>query len=507
MKSIDNFLNKITMYRLVLYCLSGWIGAALIFSFLHLLPFQPQALLYSTAVLLLVSWTTNRLFALIWRTHANVESFYITALILALIISPPAAGHYLAVLPFLVWAAVWSMATKFIVALNKKHVFNPAAFAVALTAVTIGGNATWWIGTLYMLPFVAAGGLMIVRKVRRFDLVTSFTVVALIAIFATAHPSMGVLASLQKIFVESPIVFFATVMLTEPLTTPPRRFMRVLYGALVGFLFAPNIHLGSYYPAPEVALLIGNVFSWLVSPKFKFMLTLKSKEKIAADTGEFVFVPDRAVSFKAGQYLEWTLDHARPDTRGNRRYFTIASSPTEKDIRLGVRFDAHRSSSFKKSLAELDEGATVMVGQLAGDFTLPRNPKKKLAFIAGGIGITPFRSMVGYLMDTGEARDIVLLYSVKTIGELAYTDIFNGAHERLRMKTVATLTDLDRLPPDWNGHRGFVDAAMIVAEIPDYLERTFYISGPHLFVDACTQALKGMGVPRRQIRIDYFPGF
>ena len=506
MKFIDNFLNKITMYRLVLYSLCAWIGIALIMSLFHLMPFTPQALLFTTAVLLIVSWVTNRLFSIVWKTHANVESFYITALILALLISPPQAGQYLAIVPFLVWAAVLAIASKFILAINKKHIFNPAALAIAVTAVAIGQSATWWIGTLYMLPFVAIGGLLIVRKIRRFDMVASFAIVALITIFATLAAG-GVLSTLQKIFVESPIVFFATVMLTEPLTAPPSRLRRIAYGAFVGFLFAPNIHIGSLYLTPEIALLVGNVFAWLMSPKAKYVLTLVSREKIAADTGEFVFESDRPIPFKAGQYLEWTLQHPRPDSRGNRRYFTIASSPTEKHVRLGVRFDGRHSSTFKKALAEMPEGSTIMAGQLSGDFVLPRDPDAKVAFIAGGIGVTPFRSMVGSMLDRNERRDAVLIYSAKTLAELAYTEFFNDARERLGFRTAATLTDLNKVPADWQGHRGFLDAAMIAAEIPDYAERTFYISGPIGLVQAGKRVLKGMGIPRHHIRTDYFPGF
>ncbi|TGV95790.1 FAD-dependent oxidoreductase, partial [Mesorhizobium sp. M2E.F.Ca.ET.154.01.1.1] len=116
----------------------------------------------------------------------------------------------------------------------------------------------------------------------------------------------------------------------------------------------------------------------------------------------------RKLAFQAGQYLEWTLGLDRSDNRGNRRYFTVASSPTEQSVRLGVKFYP-KSSAFKQALGTMRPGGTIHAAQLAGDFTLPSDPKIKIAFLAGGIGITPFRSMLQYLIDRNESRPIVVL--------------------------------------------------------------------------------------------------
>jgi Na+-transporting NADH:ubiquinone oxidoreductase subunit NqrB len=171
---IDNFLNKITMYRLVLYYLVALVVVAGIFGALGILPYSPIALTFSVAVLIAVAFVTNELFAKVFKAQPNTESIYITALILALIISPVAPTNLVGV-SFLIWVAVLAMASKYILALNKKHIFNPAAFAVALTAFAIGQSATWWVGgNLPMMAFVVVGGLLITRKIRRFDLVLSF---------------------------------------------------------------------------------------------------------------------------------------------------------------------------------------------------------------------------------------------------------------------------------------------------------------------------------------------
>ena len=506
LKSIDKFLNYITMYRLILYFLFGLIAIAALFGQFKILPYSPLAILYSTAILLFISWLTNSIFSKLWKTQTNVESTYITALILALIISPPQAGQYLTIVPFLVWAAIWSMAAKYVIAYGKKHIFNPAAFAVALTAITLGQSATWWVGTWSLLPFVAIGGLMVTRKIRRFDLVTSFFVTALVTTVIFHISSQGLLVSLEKTFTETAICFFAFIMLTEPLTTPPTKWTQIIYGGLVGILFVPNIHIGALYSTPELAICAGNILSFILSPKRKYLLTVRTSNKIALDTGEFIFKSDHSIPFKPGQYLEWTLSHPEVDSRGNRRYFTIASSPTEPEIRLGVKFNS-KSSSFKKHLATLGPDDKILVGQLAGNFTLPRDPTLKLAFIAGGIGITPFRSMIKYISDKGEKRDVVLVYSNKTKEEIAYIDILDEAYEKFGLKTVATLTDMDHIPADWHGYVGFITPEMIIKEIPDYMDRIFYISGPNSMVEACSNTLKNMGVERKNIKKDFFPGF
>lgn len=504
MAYIDNFLNKITMYRLVLYYLVALLIAATLFGLFGILPNSPADITFSTLLILAVCWISNIAFAKAFGAIPNVESVYITGFILALIISPVTPTDYAGV-GFLVFASAWSMASKYIFAIGKKHIFNPAAFGVALSALVLGQSATWWVaGNLPLLPFVLIGGLLIVRKIRRFDLVFAFSAIALLTIIATASSTSSPLTTITQTFLHSPFFFLALVMLTEPLTMPPNRILRIVYGAIVGFLFAPNIHIGSFYFTPELALLIGNVFVYFVSPRGRFMLTLIEKNEIALDTYEFVFAPDRTFTFRPGQYLEWTLGHSPSDTRGNRRYFTIASSPTEDTVRLGVKFYTPEST-FKRALLEMPLGGTISAAGLAGDFTLPANPKKKLVFIAGGIGVTPFRSQVQYLMDTNDTRSAVLLYSNKTMPEVAYRDTFVRAEQKIGLKTVYALTN--EVGPVLGTYAGFIDGALIQHEIPDYKERLFYISGPHGMVTAFKKTLREMGVSRFNIKTDYFPGF
>jgi ferredoxin-NADP reductase len=495
------------MYRLILYYLIGLLAVAVIFSYFGKIPFQPLALAFSTLFILVICWILNKFLAYMFDAPTNVESVYITALILALIVSPLQGLGDTAYFTLAIWASVWAISSKYIVAIRKKHIFNPAAFGVAVTALALGLSATWWVGTAVMMPFVVVGGLLLVKKIRRFDLVCSFGITALVMIFGYSIFRGSDLAQTAKaVIFDTPIFFFAFVMLTEPLTTPPTRPFRVVYGILTGVLYAPFIYFYGIFSTPELALIIGNIFSYIASPKYKSILTLKRRETVGRDTYDFVFDRNRKSLWQPGQYLEWTLSHKNSDNRGVRRYFTIASSPTESEIRIGVKFYPE-PSTFKKTLYDLKLGDIIVASQLSGDFTLPKDKNQKLVLIAGGIGITPFRSMIKYLIDTNERRDVTLLYSNRELPDVAYTKIFDEANEKLGIKTVYTLTEKDKVPPTWRGGVGFFDANSIETEIPDYMNCLFYLSGPRSLVLAFEDTLGRLGVLRRNIKTDYFPGF
>lgn len=502
MKIIDNFLDQITMYRLLLYYLILLILGALVLSFFGLLAFTPLALIISTLVFIAVCWAANRIFALVFDAPTNFESVYITALILALIVAPFKGFESL---PIYFWMGVWAMASKYILAINKKHLFNPAAFAVFLTSITIGGTANWWVGTLPMLPLVLLG-ILIVKKIRRFDLFCYFVIVGLLTIVGLSMlKGSDPITILRKTFVDSPILFFAFVMLTEPLTTPPTKKLQAIYGALVGFLFSPQLTFAGLYTTPEIALLIGNIFSYIVSPKQKLILFIQEKKQQTEDICDFLFKKPAGFSFTPGQYMEWTLAHKGLDSRGNRRYFTLASSPTEDTIRLGVRF-SNNGSSFKKALDNLNEKTPIVAASLTGDFTMPVDANKKLVFMAGGIGVTPFRSIIKYLIDKNEKRDIVMFYSNKLEEEIVYKDVFDEG-QNVGVKTIYALTSKENVPKNWKGIVGRITPEIVMSQVPDYKERTFYISGPQGMVDGFKATLKKMGVPVTQVITDYFPGF
>ncbi len=503
MKLIDYILNRITMYRLVLYVLLLLLGIAVVYSYFGLLPYDPVTIVESALFLTIIGYITNDVFSRVFETPVNIESVYITALILALIITPPQTFQSFI---FLGWAAVWAMASKFIFSLHRKHLFNPAAIAVVVTAFGLGFSASWWVGTAAMLPFVVAGGLLIARKIQREDMVFTFFLTVIIS-----SVGLGLMRNsnpvdiLTQLFFHSSMLFFAFIMLTEPLTMPSRKKQQLWFAGLVGVLFLPQIHIGSIYSTPELALVIGNLFAYLVSPKEKLFLKVKEIIHVAPGVIDFVFDTKHKVHYLPGQYMEWTLGHDHADSRGVRRYFTLASSPTEDTVRLGVKFYKTKSS-YKSVMEHLSKDTVIVAHQLAGDFVMPTDKSQKLAFIAGGIGVTPFRSMVKYVSDKQEKRDIVLLYSNKTSQEIAYKDVFDEAEQTIGLRTIYTVTDHEQTPSHWKGRVGRVGTQMIQEAIPDYMERTFYLSGTNSMVNGVEKVLKELGVPSKQIKKDFFPG-
>ena len=125
--------------------------------------------------------------------------------------------------------------------------------------------------------------------------------------------------------------------------------------------------------------------------------------------------------------------------------------------------------------------------------------------MAGGIGITPFRSIIKHLLDTKEKRDIILLYCNKTPADIVYKDVFDQAEKELGIKIIYAV-DSAPASGSWRGEIGMVDENMIKRSVPDFKERTFYLSGSHAMVMAFEDILRKMGVKRRQIKKDFFPG-
>jgi ferredoxin-NADP reductase/Na+-transporting NADH:ubiquinone oxidoreductase subunit NqrB len=502
LSKIDNLLDSITMYRLVLYCLMSVHAIALLFTGLGVLSITTAGLATSLVLLMVVCWISNVMVARLFNVQANSESAFITALILALILPPPttiAGGVGVAI------AGLIAMVSKYVVARQRTHLFNPAAFAAVVVGVSGLLHATWWVATPPMLPFVLIQGFLIIRKTRRLAMVNIFIMVALamMLLIGTLN-GFSATSILRNAVLSWPLLFFATVMLTEPSTMPSTRYYRNVFAALVGLVFAAQIHLGPISSTPEVALVVGNLFAAILTPKRRVHLTLKQKDKLANNIYGFTFSSDRPLVFQPGQYLEWTLAHPHLDGRGNRRTFTIASSPTETDIQLAAKF-YEPSSSYKRALSTLKPGDTLFAGQLAGDFTLPADRTQKLLFIAGGIGITPFRSMIKYLVDTNQERAVALLYVVASASDIAYEDLLAEAG-RHGIDVRYCVTN-DQLPTNKQGISGPLTTEVLGELTPDYRERIIYISGPHAMVEYYRAALRAAGVSAKRIKSDHFSGY
>ncbi len=472
--------------------------------FTKLIPYGGVQLVISLFVLIVSCFIFNFIFEKILKATVNQESYLITALILYFVMLPAVDKQAIIAL---ILASLAAIASKFIFAYKKKHIFNPAAIAAVIISLSGLGYAIWWVGSFIMLPITLIVGLLVVRKIRRFKLFFAFLITTLITMVLFGFINNRNPIEVIKVAILSyPVIFFGTIMLTEPSTTPPTKKLQAIYGILVGIIFGSQFRIGPISPTPEIALIIGNIYSYAVSSKQKLFLQFESQAQIAKDTYEFVFGGKNNFAFTAGQYLEWTLPNVKINSRGNRRFFTIASSPTEDKIKLGLKI-SQDSSDFKKKLLGLKPGDQIIGNQLSGDFSLPKDQNKKLVFIAGGIGITPFRSIIEYMLDKKDRRDITLFYSNKTSDEIAYKNILERANKELGIKTIFLLNDGQTMPSGVDFEIGRLNADMLKKYVADCTNRTFYVSGPEGMVNAYKSLLKSMGIKNSCIITDYFPGF
>jgi len=491
LKQIDAFLNRFTMYKVMLYGLILLLVVADILAWTGQLAIGPVALLVSAILLGLVCYITNEILGRLFHAPRNSESYLITALILTCIL-PPSDSLHRALLVAV--TGVIAMASKYILTWRGSHFLNPAATGAFVMSVTGLLPAMWWAASPTMIIPTSLLALAVLRKQRKFQL---FFVFAASAILLLLYIGVGfhdqtAWAVFKSAWLSWPIIFLGSIMLTEPTTLAPTRYYQLLEGALVGVVFASQLRVGAVTATPQTALLVGNLLTLFAVPTIGTMFKLKQINTLAQNTYDLVFEPvGRTIPFTPGQYLEWTLDYPKADIRGNRRLFSIASSPTETEFHLGTK-SYETGSTFKKALLALQPGSQIRVAHPAGSFTLPTKNDRPIVFIAGGIGITPYRSMVKYLSDTNQTMDITLLYSARSEADFVYRDVFDSAAS-VGVKPIYTTERLD--------------TAAFEKLLPNLRQSLIYISGPDAMVTSYKNMLKGLGVKASSIKTDHFTGY
>jgi ferredoxin-NADP reductase len=222
-------------------------------------------------------------------------------------------------------------------------------------------------------------------------------------------------------------------------------------------------------------------------------LTLVEKRHETADTKSFLFQPEGDLTWKAGQYLHYKLPHANPDDRGIERYFSISSAPFEKRVMLTCRF-APKGSSFKRALDALPVGDKIECDPAEGDFVV-EDASKPMVFIAGGIGITPFRSILLQLDSRKQQPDILLLYANRT-EDIPFRIELDGVAKRMTKLRIKYFIGDHRL-----------DGNAIRSSVIDLVRRKVYVSGPEPMVESIDRTLKGLGISEAEIMNDFFPGY
>lgn len=233
---------------------------------------------------------------------------------------------------------------------------------------------------------------------------------------------------------------------------------------------------------------------------------LQHREQVALGTMAFHFEKPAGFSFKPGQAIDLVLpDPAVAGTDSARHAFSIVSAPHEADLVVATRM---RSSPFKEALARLPIGGTAQVEGPFGSLTLHNKRSRAAVLIAGGIGITPFMSMLRDAAHRGLEQQLVLLYSNRRPEDsafLAELQRLEGEHRNFRL--VATMTGMSASTSPWMGPTGTIDEALlqrIGAELP---EPVYYVAGPPGMVAALRETLERAGVDADDVRSEDFYGY
>lgn len=240
-----------------------------------------------------------------------------------------------------------------------------------------------------------------------------------------------------------------------------------------------------------------------------FYLPLKKKEKVAKDTYSFYFdrvkrgFASKQFDFLPGQYVRMTLDIKNPDDRGTSRSFTIASSTLDNDhIMITTRII---KSSFKKRMVELVPGEKVKFFGPIGGFFLDEKDKDSRVFLAGGIGITPFHSMIIYAFTKKLTIPLTLIVSFSRVEDMFfYDELSNISKENPLIKIVYVITHPDE---KWKGETGRISGDLIKKYVPNILDPKYFIVGPSAMVAAMEEVVKNMGAPNEKIFIENFTGY
>ncbi len=232
---------------------------------------------------------------------------------------------------------------------------------------------------------------------------------------------------------------------------------------------------------------------------------LKERRSEATEVISFVFdLGGQPFGYQPGQYVFYELDALDfPDERGNRRHFTLSSSPTEKGV---VMFTTRmRGSGFKETLRNAPLGYEINLGTPLGHFVIPEGETRRHVFIAGGIGVTPYRSMLRCAVDAKKPIDAVLLYFSHSSADIVFgQELEEIARQMPTLSLVHVLSDPE---PGWKGEKGGLNEVFLRKWVPDLAQRLFWISGPPPMVTAYKELVKQTGVGDEAIRTDSFAGY
>jgi ferredoxin-NADP reductase len=235
-------------------------------------------------------------------------------------------------------------------------------------------------------------------------------------------------------------------------------------------------------------------------------LRLTGRKEIARDTFAFYFQKPPSFNFRAGQFVHLSL--IRPpkrDTEGETRAFSIASAPHEDELMFATRA---RDTAFKQIFTSMPIGTRVRIIGPLGSLTLQSNQSRPVVLIAGGIGITPFRSIIVDASQKSLPSRIILFYSNRRPEDAAFLEELRELeHQYPKFTLISTMTQTEKAAQHWQGKTGYFTTEFLAESIGNVTRPIHYVAGPPGMVRATRRLLDGAGVKHGDIRTEEFDGY
>jgi ferredoxin-NADP reductase len=237
-----------------------------------------------------------------------------------------------------------------------------------------------------------------------------------------------------------------------------------------------------------------------------YRVKLKRRREIASGTMAFYFAKPQGFSYQAGQLGDFTLANPpETDAEGNTRTFTLASAPYEGDLMVATRM---RDTAFKRVFKTMALDTEISLNAPNGELTLHEDARIPAVFLAGGIGVTPVRSIALQATHDRLPHKIILFYSNRRPEDAAFLDeLAEAQKQNPKFTLVGTMTQMEKSSQAWSGETGFVTQAMLQRSVSDLSVPIFYISGPPAMVAAMRKLLDDSGVKNDRIRTEEFSGY
>ena len=233
---------------------------------------------------------------------------------------------------------------------------------------------------------------------------------------------------------------------------------------------------------------------------------LQGRESVAERTLAFRFSKPPGFEFFAGQAVDVELaDPARPEAGILKHTFSLTSAPRETELTIATRM---RDSQFKRILATLPIGARAQLEGPFGSFTLDEDRNRSAVFIAGGIGITPFRSILRDELPAVERAPIALLYSNPRPQDAAFLDELQTlAAKTERLILIATMTKMEKSSTAWPGETGRITSQLLDRHTRKLAAPIYYVVGPPAMAGGIREMLASLGIQESDVRSEEFFGY